>query len=175
MAEKIGGVFCIIPPHVREELSDSILLVRHSYGEGLWSLPGGAIERGETAPMVAVRETKEETGISITDIADIGVFRAGEWVFLFGALSYVGALTVTPTAEIAERRFVTRNELFVLRKKNLIYPAQWKMAGYYLNHWLKSPGVVIHDILSPGFPVTRKPWPEDFAEEPQSPQVSLAL
>lgn len=32
---------------------------------GLWSLPGGRLEPGETAEQCAIREIKEETGLSI--------------------------------------------------------------------------------------------------------------
>jgi len=32
---------------------------------GLWSLPGGRLEAGETAEQCAIREVREETGLSI--------------------------------------------------------------------------------------------------------------
>lgn len=43
----------------------AVLLVKRGRApkEGEWSLPGGKIEPGETAPMAALRELKEETGI----------------------------------------------------------------------------------------------------------------
>ena len=44
---------------------DSVLLVERSKQprRGLWSLPGGHVEPGETAAAAAVRELAEETGI----------------------------------------------------------------------------------------------------------------
>ncbi len=48
-----------------------VLLVRRkgvSFGNGLYSLPGGKIESGETALETAKREAQEEVGIMIDDL-----------------------------------------------------------------------------------------------------------
>lgn len=44
---------------------DRLLLIRRARapGRGLWSLPGGRVERGETLAEAVVRELHEETGI----------------------------------------------------------------------------------------------------------------
>ena len=39
-----------------------VLLVRHTYVAG-WHFPGGAVDRGETAPQAAMKELNEECGI----------------------------------------------------------------------------------------------------------------
>jgi 8-oxo-dGTP pyrophosphatase MutT (NUDIX family) len=44
-----------------------VLLVRQSYASRRWTLPGGGIKRGETMLECALREIKEEAGITATD------------------------------------------------------------------------------------------------------------
>jgi 8-oxo-dGTP diphosphatase len=44
-----------------------ILLIKrgHEPGKGLWSIPGGRIEPGETNEQAVVREVREETGLDV--------------------------------------------------------------------------------------------------------------
>jgi 8-oxo-dGTP diphosphatase len=45
-----------------------LLLIRrgHEPGKGLWSIPGGRIEAGESDDAALVREVREETGLIVT-------------------------------------------------------------------------------------------------------------
>lgn len=54
------------------DLDGSILLTRASYGPKVWTLPGGGIERGETPAEAALREVKEEVGITLDKLTDHG-------------------------------------------------------------------------------------------------------
>ncbi len=55
----------------------AVLLARRGkvLGHGLWSLPGGKLEKGETAQAAAHRELLEETGITADLQALVGEFR----------------------------------------------------------------------------------------------------
>ncbi len=48
-----------------------VLLVRHSYGSPMWSIPGGGMDRGEDPAHAAVREIREELGCGLSDLVCI--------------------------------------------------------------------------------------------------------
>jgi 8-oxo-dGTP diphosphatase len=49
---------------ILNESEDKVLMVRNADND-LWTLPGGAVEPGETLVQAAIREASEETGVSI--------------------------------------------------------------------------------------------------------------
>lgn len=53
---------------------DRVLMVRRRVKEGelMWQFPAGAIEAGESAEDAAVRETEEETGLTVKAIRLLG-------------------------------------------------------------------------------------------------------
>jgi 8-oxo-dGTP diphosphatase len=65
--------------------SGRLLLIRrgHAPHAGLWSLPGGRLEPGETAAKAVVREVLEETGLRVRAGAPVGRVQipAGEVVY----------------------------------------------------------------------------------------------
>jgi ADP-ribose pyrophosphatase YjhB (NUDIX family) len=62
----------VIDVHVLLVRDGELLLTRRigSYGNGLWHLPSGKLEAGESLPAAAAREAAEEVGVDI-DPADL--------------------------------------------------------------------------------------------------------
>lgn len=59
----IAGVSVIVT-----NLGGDVLLLRHSYGPGEWSLPGGGLGRGEDPLEAARREVREELSVALARI-----------------------------------------------------------------------------------------------------------
>jgi 8-oxo-dGTP diphosphatase len=56
----VGAVIC-------DGAGRLLLILRgHEPGKGLWSIPGGRIEPGETDEQAVIREVREETGLTVT-------------------------------------------------------------------------------------------------------------
>lgn len=53
--------------------NEKILAVSRKDNYNDWGLPGGKIEENETPKDTAIRETKEETGLTIHDLAEVFV------------------------------------------------------------------------------------------------------
>jgi len=73
-----------------------LLLVKrgHEPGKGLWSIPGGRVEAGESDAAALVREVREETGLAVTPGRLIGsVRRAAGNGGVFEIRDYAAAVT----------------------------------------------------------------------------------
>jgi ADP-ribose pyrophosphatase YjhB (NUDIX family) len=56
------------------EVDRKIVLVRRKYPPHGWAIPGGFIDTGERAEDAAIREAREETGLSVSLTALLGVY-----------------------------------------------------------------------------------------------------
>lgn len=97
---------------IATDAAGRILAVRTWYLEREWMLPGGRVERGETPHEAAVRETKEETGLSVTvdRLLLVDAHRAKDVSFLFAA-HVTGGRMAPQLGEIAEVGWVGREEI----------------------------------------------------------------
>jgi len=88
-----------------------ILLLRPRYwSAATWGLPGGYLKSGETPAQALIREVREETGLAVTGVREVGSswgFRLRAEVQVVGSLdSTVDVSTLTlAVGEIEEARF----------------------------------------------------------------------
>lgn len=92
---------------------DDLLLIQRNRppSEGLWTLPGGRLEPGETAEQCAIRELKEELGLTVYALRPLLVLRHGAFrLQTFATQAYDGEL-VADAQEIRDWRWVRPAQL----------------------------------------------------------------
>ena len=101
---------------VARDSEGRILLVRHTYAKG-WHLPGGGVERGETAEFAIIREMAEEGGVEAVGAPKLFGFYSNHANFPNDHIALYVFETwrpCTPTGsenEIAERGFFAPGDL----------------------------------------------------------------
>jgi len=124
---------------------DQVLLMKHSnvQGDEIWSTVGGHLEYGESPQECAVRETREEIGVIITDVTFLAitndVFEASELhvVTIWMAGRYVsGTPNPLATYEMSALDWFSWDALpepLFLPFEHLLtgrcYPAMWDFSG----------------------------------------------
>jgi 8-oxo-dGTP pyrophosphatase MutT (NUDIX family) len=91
-----------------------VLLVRHSYGKGWWTLPGGGLHAGEDPLAAALRELAEEVGCVLAAPVSLGTHRSTIHGAPVTRHVFAGKALGTPLPdgrEVAEARFFERDAL----------------------------------------------------------------
>ncbi|HXL89136.1 MAG TPA: NUDIX domain-containing protein [Streptosporangiaceae bacterium] len=106
---------------VTNEGGDVLLIQRSDNGN--WAIPGGAIDLGESLTQAAVRETREESGITCEVTGIVGIYTDPQHVILYTSngearQEFSIVLTAravdgdpTPSDESSQVRWVARDEL----------------------------------------------------------------
>ena len=92
---------------------DDLLLVQRNRppSEGLWTLPGGRLEPGETPEQCAIREVGEELGLTLYGLRPLIVLRHGPYrLQTFATQTYDGEIAAD-AAEIRAWRWVRPQQL----------------------------------------------------------------
>lgn len=93
-----------------------VLLVSHWYAPFAWTLPGGGVNKNETPEEAAMREGREETGLTINSIAgEIGTYTGtlgkADRVTFFYTGDFAGDLAMRPNLEIMARSWFDLDSL----------------------------------------------------------------
>jgi mutator protein MutT len=101
---------------IRDDKGRLLVVKRgHEPGAGLWSLPGGRIESGETDAEALVREIREETGLEIEPGPLLGAVRRpvadGNVIDIRDYVATITGGTLIPGDDAADARWVSAAEL----------------------------------------------------------------
>ena len=104
-----SGVKCVLTD------GDRVLLVRHTYGNTEWDLPGGGIHKGEEPVEAARREMEEELGVQLENPRPLGqislrAYRARDRIHCFHAEIGPADLTIDE-GELAAASWFARDEI----------------------------------------------------------------
>lgn len=104
---------------IKDDAGLMLLILRgHEPGKGLWSIPGGRVEPGETGEEAVVREVREETGLEVTCGQLLGCVErpghGGDVIVITDYLAVVVSGELAAGDDAAEARWVTPDELVAL-------------------------------------------------------------
>jgi 8-oxo-dGTP diphosphatase len=120
MTDRNPGVPCV--GGLAYDADGRLLLIRrrNEPGRGLWSVPGGRVEAGESDADAVVREMAEETGLVVRPGALIGRVRRGPFAIADYRCSVVGG-TLQPGDDATEARWCDAATLTSLPLVPLLY------------------------------------------------------
>ncbi len=108
---------------------ERVLMVRRRVKEGelSWQFPAGGVEDGETAEQAAVRETLEETGLTVKAVRYLGDRvhpKSGKFMAYTACEVVSGTATVADDDELDQVAWVRHEEIPSLVPYGLFEPVQ---------------------------------------------------
>ena len=102
---------------------DNVLLIlkKRGLGDGYYNAPGGHIELEETSTEAAIRETKEETGLTVSDLKERGTLR-----FQFKDGMRMVCYVFTTSVWEGDLKECDEAKPFWADRNNLDYDMMWK-------------------------------------------------
>jgi ADP-ribose pyrophosphatase YjhB (NUDIX family) len=132
-----GSVIPCVGAVIEDERGRLLLIKRgHAPGAGLWSLPGGRIEPGETDAQALMREMREETGLLVLAGRLIGTVRRptgdGDVFDIRDYAATVAGGTLRASDDAADARWVPPGELSTLPLTDGLVEAltSWGILGH---------------------------------------------
>lgn len=113
---------------------DRVLMVRRRVKEGelMWQFPAGGIEAGESPEQAAVRETQEETGLTVEAVKVLGDRvhpKTGRLMHYVACAPISGEAHVADDEELAEVAWVAHGEIATYVPYGLFEPVQEYLDG----------------------------------------------
>ena len=110
--ERVGRLATLTPRCIAvifDSTRQTVLLIRRS-DNGLWCLPGGAMEPGESATESCAREVLEETGLVVRVGRLVGVYSSPHWIIEHADGNQQQSLTLSFEATPVGGALCTSNE-----------------------------------------------------------------
>lgn len=126
---------------------DRVLLVKRGQepGLGIWSIPGGGVDLGETVERAVKREVEEETGLEVEVQDLVSVFERilpdpqGKIIYHFVVLDYLCRVrggSLKAASDAAEAGFFPLNEMNTLNLHPETKQVIWKAYEIRQNNYL---------------------------------------
>lgn len=115
---KTVGVKCLIQNEDHE-----YLLIKTTYSGDYWTIPGGGSHRNESLENAAIREVKEEVGIDVTELKQLGSYVSEveykkDTIYLYTTKTHQKNI-IRNQQEISEARWFNKDSIPQNRSRSL--------------------------------------------------------
>ena len=87
-------------------------LQRHN---GTWTFPGGKVEEGETLDTALMREVREETGLTVTPVFNLGSREEGSKTFYYKVCQYLdGEISLKEPDQFLSAQWMSADKIMAI-------------------------------------------------------------